>query len=188
MQVFDFDNTLYHGESAVDFALWMIRHNRKVLLWLPRIIWNLLKYKLCLINLKSLMQPANAFLRTIIRDEKQMQRAVACFWETHRRFLNREMIAKIRPGDVIITAGPSFLFAPIRAELKDVRMICTEIDLRRKQLIYINMHDNKTKRFREEFGQTPIARFFTDSFNDRAMMEIAERVYLVKRSRIRRIK
>lgn len=188
MQVFDFDNTLYYGESAVDFAVWMIRHNRRILLWLPRIFWNLLKYKLCLVDRESIEQPVNEFLRLLIRDEAELRRTVARFWETHRRFLNQRVIAKIRPGDVIITAGPSFLLEPIHAELKGVRMICSEVDLQRRRVVYINMHDNKARRFREEFGQAPIARFYTDSFNDRAMMEIAERVYLVKRSRIKRIK
>ena len=54
MQVFDFDNTLYHGESAVDFALFMIQHNRRILLWVPRIFWNLMKYKLCLTEQKQM--------------------------------------------------------------------------------------------------------------------------------------
>ena len=29
MKVFDFDNTIYRGESSVDFSFYMIRHNRK---------------------------------------------------------------------------------------------------------------------------------------------------------------
>ena len=37
MIVFDFDNTLYRGESSVDFALFMIRYNPRIILWLPKI-------------------------------------------------------------------------------------------------------------------------------------------------------
>ena len=50
MKAFDFDNTLYFGESSVDFALFMMKKNKKIILWLPRIFWGLLKYKLCLIS------------------------------------------------------------------------------------------------------------------------------------------
>ena len=31
MKVFDFDSTIYSGESPVDFTFYMIRHNRKII-------------------------------------------------------------------------------------------------------------------------------------------------------------
>ena len=50
MKVFDFDNTLYHGESSVDLALYMIRTNKKIIKYLPSIFINLIKYKLCMVE------------------------------------------------------------------------------------------------------------------------------------------
>lgn len=34
MKEFDFDNTLYRGESSLDFSLYMIRTNKKILPYL----------------------------------------------------------------------------------------------------------------------------------------------------------
>ena len=31
MQVFDFDNTIYHGESTFDFALYVIMRRKRLL-------------------------------------------------------------------------------------------------------------------------------------------------------------
>ena len=52
MKVFDFDNTLYHGESAVDLAIFMIKNNKKIILYLPKIFINLIKYKLIMTLLR----------------------------------------------------------------------------------------------------------------------------------------
>ena len=51
MKVFDFDNTIYRGESSVDYSFYMIRHNKKILQYVPTILFSLVGYKLCLLNI-----------------------------------------------------------------------------------------------------------------------------------------
>lgn len=64
----------------------------------------------------------------------------------------------------------------------------SEIDLDRKCVTYLNFSDNKVKRFRELYGEQRIDCFFTDSYNDRALMEVSERVYLVTKGKLKRVK
>ena len=45
MRVFDFDNTIYNGESVFDFYLFSIKKNPKVIKYLFVVVYNLLKYK-----------------------------------------------------------------------------------------------------------------------------------------------
>ena len=54
MKAFDFDNTLYRGESSLDFSLYMIRTHKKILLYLPVIMVNTISYKLCLVDREKL--------------------------------------------------------------------------------------------------------------------------------------
>ena len=72
MNVFDFDNTLYHGESAVDFAVFMIRSNPKIILWMPKIFWNLLKYKLCLVNKDNMEAQIDRFMQSCLQDQEAL--------------------------------------------------------------------------------------------------------------------
>lgn len=72
MKVFDFDNTLYHGESAVDLALYMIRNNKKIILYLPKIFVNLINYKLCIVKKKTMVSAINDFLRNALRDKNEI--------------------------------------------------------------------------------------------------------------------
>ena len=188
MQVFDFDNTLYHGESTVDFAMFMIQHNRRILLWVPRIFWNLLKYKLCLTEQKQMERDIREFLLILIRNEQQLRALVDVFWTQNRHKLNTRLISRIRREDVIVSAAPDFLLDALRPELGDVRLVCSKVDLSRKRLLHLNFGAQKVKRFRALYGNTKIERFYTDSYNDKAMMDIAEKVYLVRPSGICRIK
>ena len=46
MRVFDFDNTVYDGESVIDFYLFSLRRNPKVARYVPVVLYHLLRYKL----------------------------------------------------------------------------------------------------------------------------------------------
>ncbi len=188
MKVFDFDNTLYNGESAVDLALFMIRKNKRIILWLPRIFWNLLKHKLCLVNKDSMEQTINEFLRVILRDKRELFRQTRQFWKTHFHKLNRNVISRIGPDDIIISAGPDFLLRAINKKLGTPHLLCSEIDYERQRVVWLNFGGNKVKRFRELYGDTAIDSFYTDSYNDKAMMDISEKVFLVRNGKIKRIK
>lgn len=48
--------------------------------------------------------------------------------------------------------------------------------------------ENKVTALRELYPGTEIANFYTDSMNDRAMMDISEHVFLVQGDRIKQIK
>lgn len=43
MRVFDFDNTIYNGESVFDFYLFSIRYNPTVVKYMPIVVFNLVK-------------------------------------------------------------------------------------------------------------------------------------------------
>ena len=188
MNAFDFDNTLYHGESAVDFALFLIRYNKRIILLLPRIFRNLLKYKLCLAKKDQIQEELNHYLPAVLPDKPELDRVVRQFWSLHQHRLDKRLIRRIRPEDAIISACPDFLIRPLMNRLHTSTLICTEVDTEQKQVIFLNFSSQKVIRFRERYGERNIHAFFTDSFNDKAMMDISERVYLVKKGAVRRIK
>lgn len=181
MKVFDFDNTLYRGESSIDLSFYMIRHDRRILLYVPTILVSLVRYKLCLMKKDEMERIINDFFGGVMRDTGDPSGFVRSFWETHADRLNRKMLALVGPGDVIMTASPSFLLDGIRTELNTDRILCTEVDPVRKKITWFNFGDNKVRRFRDLYGDRMIDVFYTDSYNDRALMEISRKVYIVRR-------
>ncbi|WP_295079001.1 haloacid dehalogenase-like hydrolase [Ruminococcus sp.] len=188
MKVFDFDNTLYHGESSVDLALYMIRNNKKIILYLPKIFVNLIKYKLCLVEKKKIVAGINDFLSNVLHGKEEIFGAVDGFWEKNRCKLDRAMLGRIEQDDVIITAGPDFLINGIRDLINTDHIISSRIDADKMKVRYLNFGDNKVKGYKALYGDKRIDCFYTDSYNDKALMDISDKVYIVKKGRLSRIK
>ena len=159
MKAFDFDNTIYRGESSIDLAVYMIRNNKKIILYLPMIFTNLVKYKLCMIGREEMETILNDFCQAVMEDKDEVPRIIERFWQTHAHKLNERILKLIGPEDIIITAGPDVLINGIRDRLHTDHIISSEVDLNSGRFTY----------------------FYTDSYNDRALMEISDRVYLVKK-------
>ena len=175
MKVFDFDNTIYRGESSIDLAVYMIRNNKKIILFLPMIFKNLVKYKLCLIGREEMEVILNDFGQAVMEDKDEVPKIIERFWQTHAHKLNRKILKRISPEDIIITAGPDILINGIRDRLHTDHIISSEVDLDSGRFTYLNYKDNKVRRYREFYGDTPIDAFYTDSYNDRALMEISKK-------------
>lgn len=181
MKVFDFDNTIYRGESSIDFSFSMIRHNKKILLYVPTILASLVKYKMCLLSKQQLEDIINDFLGGVLEGSEDTQALIERFWETHADRLNKRILPLIGPDDVIMTASPIILIDAVKDKLGTDNIIGTELDLKQKRITWFNFGDNKVKRYRERYGDKTIDAFFTDSYNDRDLMEISKKVYIVKR-------
>ena len=188
MKAFDFDNTLYRGESSLDFSLYMIRTNKKILLYLPVILTNTVKYKLCLVDREGLGDAINKYMKILIRSKREILHLVEEFWKTHADQLDADMLKRVGPDDLIITAGPGFLLDEIRHRLGTQNIISSEVDLDKREITHFNFKENKVRRFRELYGDARIRSFYTDSYNDQAVMDISDMVFLVKKGKIKRIK
>ena len=181
VKVFDFDNTIYKGESSVDFSFYMIRHNRKILRYVPTILFSLAGYKLCLLSRQQLESIINDFIAGVLEDTAFLSAFVKSFWEKHACKLNENILRLIAPEDVIISASPVFLIRGIGEKLNTEKIIGTDVDFERKKIIWFNFGDNKVKRYRELYGNCGIDAFYTDSYNDKDMMDISGEVYIMKR-------
>lgn len=58
MNVYDFDNTIYDGESSVDFFMFCLKKRPKLIKYILVVFFNLAKYKLCLISKQELLKLA----------------------------------------------------------------------------------------------------------------------------------
>ncbi|MBR2843163.1 MAG: phosphoserine phosphatase, partial [Lachnospiraceae bacterium] len=89
MKVFDFDNTLYRGESSVDFSFYMIQHNKKILRYVPTILFSLVGYKLCLLKKEKIESIINDFFAGVLDGTESLSAFVNQFWEAHAVKLNK---------------------------------------------------------------------------------------------------
>ena len=93
-----------------------------------------------------------------------------------------------KDSDIIVSGTLDFILDEVAKRVGFKRYIGSSIDDstgKFKQLCFL---ENKVTLFREYFPDCEIENFYTDSENDKAMMDIAQHVFIVKKDKITQIK
>lgn len=188
MQAFDFDNTIYKGESSFDFAVFVIKKHKRLLKYLPGILKILISYKICRMSVDDFQLALDKYTGVFLENKDVIKKLVEEFWVSHEKNLYLNMLEKIKFNDCIITTAPDFLIDGIKKRLKTNHILCTKTDLEKGKIIFLNFHDNKVKSFRNEYPKKKIKTFYTDSYNDQPLMDFSENVYLVSHGECTKIK
>lgn len=179
MRVFDFDNTIYDGESPLDFYLFSLRYNPRNLRYIPPVIRHLIRYQRNRSSLEDMERAVNRYVHGYLTSFDDIPGMVSAFWDAH--------MGKIKswyepePDDVIITASFNYTMDEVMRRLGVSRCICSTIDYETLEVEHLNLADNKVKAFKEAFGDDVVPdEFYTDNLIDLPMMRYARKAYLVK--------
>lgn len=180
MNVYDFDKTIYPGDSALHFWLFCVRRHPAALLTLPRAGWK----ALCSIgagDCKTGMK--QEFFRYLLYIP-DLPAEVNAFWDGHLQRIYPWYLAQRRDDDVIISASPDFLIGEACRRL-GVRWIASRVDPRSGRFEGLNCWgEEKPRRFEQEYHSAEIEEFYSDSLSDAPMMALAERAYVTTRGRV----
>ena len=81
MNAYDFDGTIYDGDSSIDFYLFCLKKNKKVLLSFPRLTIGVILYILTIINKTKMKERIFSFLKHL----KDTDLYVEEFWKDHKK-------------------------------------------------------------------------------------------------------
>ncbi len=179
---YDFDETIYNGDSSVDFYMFCMKKNKKVLKQLPTIVKGFLKYKTKKIEKTEFKEHVFSFLKELDNVDEYVKE----FWELNYKNIKSWYFDQQEKTDVIISASPEFLLKPLEKKLK-VKIIGSIVDKKTGKFEGKNCHDyEKISRYEKELKKkNNIKRFYSDSIKaDRPMFEYAEEAYLVKKNDI----
>lgn len=175
MNVYDFDDTIYRGDSEIQFLAFVkeresfgkSKRRTRIADWL---------YHAGLMSLTRREEILFAFLPELTDWEQW----VKAFWETHRGNVKDWYKTAHHSDDVVISASPDFLLEPICWELGISTLIATRMDPRTGKIEgKYNFAGEKPKRFREVFGNSVPDRFYSDSRTDAPMAKIAKKAWRV---------
>lgn len=177
MNVYDFDGTLYDGDSTVDFYLFCARKHPVVLRALPRQVAGVFRYKLGRCTKTNMKQEFYSFFRYV----PDMDEAVAGFWRSARGKLKSFYGELRRSDDVVASASPEFLLLPACKMLGVNRLIASNVDKKTGACEGENCRgEEKLRRIEETFGPDAIDAFYSDSKADIPAAAAARTAYLVK--------
>ena len=185
INAYDFDETIYNGDSSVDFFMFCLKKNKKVLKQLPTQIRGLIKYKSKKIEKTEFKEHVFSFLTQL----DDVDKYISEFWDTHYKNIKEWYFKQQEKTDVIISASPEFLLKPLEKKL-NVKIIGSKVDKKTGKFEGKNCHDyEKIVRYEKELKKkNNIKRFYSDSIKaDKPMFEYAEEAYLVKGNEIKKI-
>jgi len=174
MDIYDFDGTLYRGDSTADFLKWCLRRYPRIAATLPRTgVAALACFGLHAIDKTSFKNALYRFLPLIPNVETE----VARFWRTHEH--NVTGPCQPKTGDLVISASPEFLLRNVCAH-RGLELIASQVDPLTGRTLGPNCSGaEKITRLGERYPHAVVERFFSDSHNDDPLAEIAQQAFMV---------
>lgn len=185
MKVFDFDNTLYDGESSLDFFMYCLKRKKSLVKYMPSVLYNLLRYKLGRVGIETVYEFCDKMMGVFFDNRANADILLKEFGEKYCRKLKPELLKLVSEEDAVISASPEFLLDVFKDKIKAKTFICTKTE--DAHITFLCYGKNKVKAFNEYFKGKEIEEFYTDSINDEPMMRAAKKAYFVKGTEITRI-
>lgn len=181
LNLYDFDGTIYDGDSSVDFFKYCLKKNKKITKMLPKMGIMFIKYKLKLITVTELKEYIFSYVIYIDNIDQEIKD----FWKINKTKLKNFYLVKDHSHDIIISASPEFLLKPICKELKVKDLIASDVNKKNGHFNKPNNYkEEKVKRFRELYPDAIIEEMYSDSFNDKPLLDIANKSFFIKKNTI----
>jgi len=180
MNVYDFDKTIYNGDSTIDFYLFSLRKKPSLIRYLPIQIFGFVLYYCHKIDKTRLKEKFFCFIKSI-----DCEKYVIEFWTQKQKKMAGWYTEQQKDDDVVISASPEFLLRPCCEQIGIKHLIASEVDSKTGNFLNENCYGaKKVDRFKEAFGECRIDSFYSDSLSDSPMAQLADRAFLVTKKGI----
>ncbi|MBE6818953.1 MAG: phosphoserine phosphatase [Ruminococcaceae bacterium] len=175
MNVYDFDGTIYCKNSTVDFAFWcMNRHPSLYVTYSFKVLKAFILYKRGVIPNHKFLRRLFSFLTKVDDFDVQIER----YWDKNESRISAWYLAQKRADDLIISASPACIIAPIAKRL-GVNFVASEYDRESGVFVHNLMYAKEKARYIYDQGFPKIDNFYSDSLSDTPLALCAEKAYLV---------
>ena len=196
--VYDFDKTIYGGESGTNFFTYYLRnYPLKGLLFGLTYLKEVLLYLVKITDLKRLKERFFIFLES--HSNEEIEKIVDGFWKEYGKkmynWTQEELRENRKEADMVIvtSATPLFLLERLIPEMGYDMVFGTEFqgDGEEKFVAEIKGENNKgmekvkklNKWAKENNIEYEIIKFYSDSLADKPLYDIAEKKYWIKKGK-----
>ena len=175
MNIYDFDGTIYAGDSSIDFFKYCVKINKKCLFVLPKFILVAILYFLKIVEKEKMKSEFFKFVKYF----DDINKVVLSFWKSKKYKLKDFYLKNKNKNDIVISASPEFLLQPV-AKKYNFKLIATKFDIKTGKILGRNCHgEEKVIRLREQKINN-CNKFYSDSLSDEPLSKIAKNAYIVK--------
>lgn len=181
LNVFDFDDTIYKGDSSIDFYLFCLKENVSLIRYLPIQMIGIFLYKCKLKSKEYMKEKYFSFLKGI----KDIDNKIEKFWDKNKNKIRKNLFQN-KKNVVVISASPEFLLKNICKKNGIETVIATIVDKTNGKFLSKNCYGKeKVNRLNNQCKEYWINEFYTDSLTDKYLAEISKTSFLVKKDKIK---
>jgi len=180
VNVYDFDKTIYDGDSSIDFYLFNLKRSPKILFLFFYQLFAFILFNLKLIDKTEMKERFYRYFRYI-----DVSKNAELFWDEKEEKIKKWYKGNQKEDDVIISASPEFLLMPICKRLGIKHLIASQVDEKTGLYIGENCYgEEKVRRFYKKFSSGKIENFYSDSVSDLPLARLSEKSFLVKEEKL----
>lgn len=181
MNVYDFDKTIYDGDSTLDFYFFSLKKSPMLIRFLPIQIIGFIKYMFGMYSKLQFKEKFYSFLKGI----KDVDSMVELFWNENQDKIKDWYLKSKEESDVIISASPEFLLNTICRRIGIKHLIASEVNKDTGICEGENCYgEEKVLRFKKYFEKGEIKKFYSDSLSDAPISLMASERYIVNGNNI----
>lgn len=178
MNVYDFDKTIFRGDSTARFLTDLIRHCPRLWIRLPVFAGIGLLFVLRILPKQRFKE---RMFRLFFAPVPDLDVRVERFWDREIDRIMPWYPPQRRKNDLVITASPEFLVAPACRRLGLRAPLGSPVDPASGRYAGLNCHgEEKVRRLDEAYPGAVVEGFWSDSRSDTPLARRAERAWLVK--------
>lgn len=174
--IYDFDGTIYNGDSTLDFLLFSLKKHPGLIRFLPGQIWAIAR--------QALLRTGKTAMKERVYRSFQgydVQALLPEFWQTHSRKVAGWYLAQKDSRDIVISASPEFLLEPICRQLGIGTLIASRVDCHTGRYTGENCRGAEKVNRLAALGIHGCKRFYSDSLSDAPVALLAEEAYRIKK-------
>lgn len=181
MNVYDFDKTIYAGDSTLDFYFFSLKKSPMLIRFFPIQIIGFIKYMFGMYSKLQFKEKFYSFLKGI----KDVDSMVELFWNENQDKIKDWYLKSKEESDVIISASPEFLLNTICRRIGIKHLIASEVNKNTGICEGENCYgEEKVLRFKKYFEKGEIKKFYSDSLSDAPISLMASERYIVSGNNI----
>ncbi|MGO5135611.1 HAD-IB family phosphatase [Clostridium butyricum] len=181
MNVYDFDKTIYAGDSTLDFYFFSLKKSPMLIRFFPIQIIGFIKYMFGMYSKLQFKEKFYSFLKGI----KDVDSMVELFWNENQDKIKDWYLKSKEESDVIISASPEFLLNNICRRIGIKHLIASEVNKNTGICEGENCYgEEKVLRFKKYFEKGEIKKFYSDSLSDAPISLMASERYIVSGNNI----
>ncbi|MCQ2792366.1 MAG: haloacid dehalogenase-like hydrolase [Bacilli bacterium] len=185
MNVYDFDGTMFHGDSEDSFMEYALKHLKIKFRHRFEVKFFYFLRKIKLVNAQTQRNHTYPYISYI----PDIEKIVKDFWDEYEKNIFPYYHENHRDDDVVVSATPRFILKEIVKRLKIKTLICSEVDLKTGKMIGKMCYaDEKETYYNKVFNKKPFDNYYFDNDHDMCLLKYAKNGYRVYDGELKKVK